>query len=92
MKHPRTKHRVACFTLVRRDPLGWSKVRRPCRAELTLIVQLVRFCSRVAGRVVWQGYVRTLGFRGDGLAVAGAVSAFSVFRLRESEIIGAVPF
>lgn len=71
MKHPRTKHCVASFPLVRRDPRGGPKVRGPCGAELPLRVQLERICSHIAGRVVGQSQGRTLGFR--GLAVAGAV-------------------
>ena len=92
MKHPWAKHGMTCFTRVRRDPLGGSDMRRPCCGKLTLIVKLERFCSHIAGRVVWQGDMGTMGIGGDGLAVAGAVSAVSVLGLRESEIVGAVPF
>ena len=76
---------MARFTLVGRHPLGRTKVRRPRHAELTLVVQLEGFRGHIAGRVVRQGHVRTLGLRGDG-------GVFSVLGLGESEVVGAVPF
>lgn len=88
LKHPGAKDGVACFTLVRGYQLGGSDVRWAHGPELTLVVRLEGFCSHVAGRVVGQCYVRTLWLRGgSGLAVP----VFPVFRLRESQIVGAVP-
>lgn len=91
LEHPGAKRGVARFGLVRGDPLGGAKVGRPRRGELALTVGLEGLRGRVAGRVVRQRYVSTLGFCGDGLAVAGAVSVVSFFGLGQSEVVGAVP-